>query len=102
MDAIPTIVETLYNVHTAWKSKGVHIRFLVDLLLDIDDGRVLDSASRRLIVDGAAQFAQVRPNHMTVLNLTSATAGVVSCYERIRRSAVYFTGSSGPIASYDS
>ena len=60
MDALTLIVHTLFDVHNAWKSKGIHIRFLVDLLLNIDDGRMLSSASRNQVVEGAMHFAQVR------------------------------------------
>jgi mediator of RNA polymerase II transcription subunit 12, fungi type len=59
MDVVDTIVHTLLSVHISWKSKGVHIRNLVQLLLDIDGCRILDAESRQLVIEGAAHFAQV-------------------------------------------
>lgn len=43
IDAKPTIIDASFNVQNAWKTKGVQIRFLIDLLMDIYSGRVLDS-----------------------------------------------------------
>ena len=43
-----------------WKVKGVHLRCLVNLLLEVDDGKYLDSASRQQVIEDAGHFARVR------------------------------------------
>ena len=46
MDAVDNIVQALHAAHHAWKARGVHIRCLVNLLLEVDSGRLLDEVSR--------------------------------------------------------
>lgn len=59
MDAVGNIVQTLFITHQAWKSKGVHIRCLTNLLLEMDEGRYLDGADRQTAIEDAVHFAQV-------------------------------------------
>lgn len=59
MDAMATIAQALLATHYAWKTRGVHVRCLVELLLEVDDGRFLDSASRQSVIDDAVHFSQV-------------------------------------------
>ena len=59
MDAVDNIVQALHAAHHAWKARGVHIRCLVNLLLEVDSGRLLDEVSRGQLIEDAAHFAQV-------------------------------------------
>ena len=59
MDAMADIASALLDAHQAWKARGVHIRCLVNLLLEIDDGKYLDAVSRQHVIEDAGHFAQV-------------------------------------------
>lgn len=54
MDAVHGIVQGLHAAHHAWKGRGVHIRCLVNLLLEIDGGRFLDDDARHHVIEDAA------------------------------------------------
>lgn len=60
MDTVNGIVQTLFATHQSWKSKGVHIRCLTNVLLEMDYGKYLDTAERQMVIDDATHFAQVR------------------------------------------
>ena len=60
MNKMPEIMETVYGVHQAKKSRGEHVRPLVTLILDMDNGHYLDPTSKHLLVEEAAHYAQVR------------------------------------------
>lgn len=59
MDALNNIVQVLLVVHHAWKSRGVHIRYLANFLLDLDDERYLDAVDRQGVVEDVLHFCQV-------------------------------------------
>ncbi|KAL5506968.1 SRB8 [Sanghuangporus vaninii] len=62
MDAMADIASALLDAHQAWKAKGVHIRCLVILLLEVDDSKYLDAISRQHVIEDAGHFAQaLRP-----------------------------------------
>ena len=59
MDVVSTITEALYNSHLSWKARGIYMRPLVTLLLEVDDCRFLDEASRQHVLEDATHYAQV-------------------------------------------
>ena len=59
MDAVGDIVQALLATHQAWKSRGVHIRCLTNLLLEMDEGNYLDMTDRQAVNEDALHFAQV-------------------------------------------
>lgn len=59
MNAIPTITQALYASHQAWKSRGIQMRYLLSLLMELDDGHRLDVASRQQINVDITHCAQV-------------------------------------------
>ncbi|KAH8119597.1 hypothetical protein DFH11DRAFT_1501865 [Phellopilus nigrolimitatus] len=58
MDAMSSITQILLETHQAWKARGIHIRCLVNLLLEVDDCRYLDSIVRQDVIDDATHFVQ--------------------------------------------
>ncbi|THH04935.1 hypothetical protein EW145_g5157 [Phellinidium pouzarii] len=58
MDTMNDISQALLVTHKSWKSRGVHIRCLVNLLLEVDDGKFLDAVSRKHVIEDALHFAQ--------------------------------------------
>ncbi|KAI5116750.1 hypothetical protein M0805_001608 [Coniferiporia weirii] len=58
MDVVGDITQALLAAHQSWKPRGVHIRCLVNFLLEIDDGRHLDTVSRQHVIEDAVHFAQ--------------------------------------------
>lgn len=75
MDAVNNIVQSLQAAHHAWKARGVHIRCLVNLLLDVDGGRFLDDVARHQLIEDAVHFAQV-----IVCLMNATTKFPIFCY----------------------
>ncbi|KAI0344762.1 hypothetical protein BDW22DRAFT_1354912 [Trametopsis cervina] len=50
------ITNTLYSVHTVCKSRGVQSRPLMNLLIELDDGRLLNPAAREQVLSDFAAF----------------------------------------------
>lgn len=59
MDVLGDVTAALFESNRTWKAAGVHVRSLVRLILEIDDCRFLDNASRQSVIDDAVHYAQV-------------------------------------------
>ena len=59
MDTIPLVMSGLVHAHQSWKSRGLYIRCLINLILEIDNRRYLDLLSRQQIIEDVRNFARV-------------------------------------------
>ena len=59
MDMIPLVMSGLVHAHQSWKSRGLYIRCLINLILEIDNRRYLDLLSRQQIIEDVRNFARV-------------------------------------------
>ncbi|KAI0045300.1 hypothetical protein FA95DRAFT_1495630 [Auriscalpium vulgare] len=57
MDVQEDITRALHSTHQMCKSRGVHSRALLDLLMEMDGGRHLEAAARRTLETEIANFA---------------------------------------------
>ncbi|KAF9231909.1 hypothetical protein BU15DRAFT_55624 [Melanogaster broomeanus] len=57
MDATSTITNALYAAHVAWRNRGVQVRSLLALLVEMDAGRHLDETARTLVAADISSFA---------------------------------------------
>lgn len=63
MNKLLDITGTVYAVHQARKTRGEHVRPLVALILDMDDGRYLDAICRQQLIEEVAHYKQVSVHH---------------------------------------
>jgi hypothetical protein len=59
MTATGTITTALFAVHQVWKTRGLQSRDLLTLLVELDDGRFLDTAIRDQVNVDIAAFTHV-------------------------------------------
>lgn len=64
MNAIPSIVQTLYDAYQTWKSRGLQSRPLLGILMESDNGRHLAEAYRNQIVSDIIAFRMVSTPHL--------------------------------------
>ncbi|KAI0093156.1 hypothetical protein BDY19DRAFT_989824 [Irpex rosettiformis] len=57
MDRMQSITSALYASHTVWKTRGVRSRPLMKLLIELDDGRLLEQFAREQIVNDYTAFS---------------------------------------------
>ncbi|KIK91304.1 hypothetical protein PAXRUDRAFT_830959 [Paxillus rubicundulus Ve08.2h10] len=57
MNATSTIANALYAAHVVWRNRGMQVRFLLALLVEMDAGRHLDEAARTLVAADISSFA---------------------------------------------
>lgn len=69
MNAIPTIVQALYDAYEAWKARGLQSRPLLGLLVEFDNGRHLTDLSRSQISSDIAAFRNVSAACYTLCHL---------------------------------
>jgi mediator of RNA polymerase II transcription subunit 12 len=62
MRSLPTIATALYTAHQTWRAQGLQSRALLALLVEVDNGQVLDVASRWQVVADISAFTHVRPH----------------------------------------
>ena len=59
MQSSAAIATALYTAHQTWKTEGIQSRALLTLLMKVDDGYVLDGASRTQLAADVAALSHV-------------------------------------------
>lgn len=59
MNATNGITNALYSAHLVWKNRGMQVRSLLALLVEMDGGHHLDESARALVATDIASFAHV-------------------------------------------
>lgn len=59
MNKMRTISSALFAAHTIWKARGVQSRPLINLLIELDDGRLLEQSQREQVLADHTAFAYV-------------------------------------------
>lgn len=59
MDRTQSISSALFAAHTVWKTRGVQSRPLLNLLIELDDGRLLEQTAREQVLADHTAFAYV-------------------------------------------
>ncbi|KAI0688045.1 hypothetical protein BC835DRAFT_1419486 [Cytidiella melzeri] len=57
MDTMKSITSALFSAHTVWKTRGVRSRPLMKLLIELDDGRLLEHTAREQVLTDLTAFA---------------------------------------------
>jgi len=65
MNVAKMIVNALHTAHLHCKARGMHSRALLNLMVEMDNGRCMDSALRKTIEAEISAYAQVlSSNHL--------------------------------------
>lgn len=59
MNATSGITNALYSAHVVWRNRGMQVRSLLALLVEMDGGRHLDEPARTLVAADISSFAHV-------------------------------------------
>ena len=59
MNATSGITNALYSAHVVWRNRGMQVRSLLALLIELDGGRYLDGSARALVDTDISSFAHV-------------------------------------------
>lgn len=59
MNNMQTIVSALFAAHTVWKTRGAQSRPLLNLLIELDEGRLLEQTAREQVLADHTAFAYV-------------------------------------------
>lgn len=59
MNATSSITNALYFAHGVWRNRGMQVRSLLALLVEMDGGRYLDGSARALVAADISSFAHV-------------------------------------------
>lgn len=69
MNVTGIIVNALFSAHQRWKkTRGGEFRALLNLLVEFDDGRYLDEASRSHVNTDISSFTLVSLNYLPDFN----------------------------------
>ena len=59
VNATSIITNALYSAHVVWRNRGMQVRSLLALLVEMDGDRHLDESARALVTADISSFAHV-------------------------------------------
>ncbi|KAG6370976.1 hypothetical protein JVT61DRAFT_10690 [Boletus reticuloceps] len=66
MNATSNITNALYSAHVVWRNRGMQVRSLLALLVEMDGGRHLDESARALVAADISSFAHALAPEMAM------------------------------------